>query len=127
MFRSLRVIDSCILSARRPFAYTTSCNIITIIGNLILGLDPPRGVGFMRRVCRVVGHSLIKEINRQRALHIARRLVGTNETLGHIARQVGYDNDAHMARYFQREMGETPRSYRARHQALETKMLVPER
>ena len=70
------------------------------------------------RFRRAVGHSLVKEINRQRALHIARRLAGTNETLGHIARHVGYDNDAHMARYFQREMGETPRSYRARHQGL---------
>jgi len=68
------------------------------------------------RFCRAVGHSLVKEINRQRALHIARLLVGTNETLGHIARSVGYDNDAHMARYFRREMGETPRSYRERHQ-----------
>lgn len=67
------------------------------------------------RFRREVGHSLVKEINRQRALHIARRLAGTNETLGHIARSLGYDNDAHMARYFCREMGETPRSYRARH------------
>ena len=32
------------------------------------------------RFRRAVGHSLVKEINRQRALHIARRLVGTNET-----------------------------------------------
>ena len=68
------------------------------------------------RFRRAVGHSLVKEINRQRALHIARLLVGTNDTLGYIARSVGYDNDAHMARYFHREMGETPRSYRERHQ-----------
>jgi LacI family transcriptional regulator len=66
------------------------------------------------RFCRAVGHSLAKEINQQRALQIARLLVGTQETLGHIARSLGYDNDAHMARYFRREMGETPRSYRRR-------------
>ena len=66
------------------------------------------------RFCRAMGNSLAKEINRQRALHIARLLLGTQETLGHIARSLGYDNDAHMARYFHREMGETPRAYRRR-------------
>ncbi len=68
------------------------------------------------RFQRAVGHSLIKEINRQRAAHIARLLVCTQDPIGRIARSVGYYNAAHMSRYFQREMGVSPRAYRLQRQ-----------
>ena len=61
-----------------------------------------------------VGRSVGKEINHQGAQYIARLLIATDEPLHAIARKLGYDTDAHLARYFRREMGETPRAYRQR-------------
>ena len=64
-----------------------------------------------------VGHSLVKEINRRRAAHIAGRLVNTNDPIAGIARSMGFDTSANMARFFQREIGMTPRAYRAQRQS----------
>ena len=68
------------------------------------------------RFRRAVGHSLVKEVNRQRAAHIAGLLRTTNDSIHAIARSIGYENDGHMARFFRREMGTTPQAYRRSHQ-----------
>ena len=69
------------------------------------------------RFCRAVGHSLITEVNRRRADHIARLLITTNAPIHHIARSIGYENAGHMARFFHRETGLTPLAYRRTRQA----------
>ena len=64
------------------------------------------------RFSRVVGHSLLTEVNRWRAAHIAKLLTTTNDSIQHIARSIGYESAGHMGRFFHREMGLTPRAYR---------------
>ena len=64
-----------------------------------------------------VGRSLVQEMNRQRAQYIARLLATTNEPIKRISQNFGYCNLAHMSRYFQREMGMSPRDYRLLHQS----------
>lgn len=61
-----------------------------------------------------IGHSLVKEINRQRAQYIAGLLTDTNQTVSRIAWKLGYRDDAHLVRFFRREMGESPGAYRRR-------------
>lgn len=61
-----------------------------------------------------VGHSIIKEINHQRAQHIARMLTDTSQSISRLALRFGYHDDAHLVRFFRREMGESPGAYRRR-------------
>lgn len=61
-----------------------------------------------------IGHSLVKEINRQRAQYVAGLLTDTNQTISRIAWKLGYRDDAHLVRFFRREMGESPGAYRRR-------------
>ena len=61
-----------------------------------------------------VGHSIRKEINRQRADYIARLLTDTSQSISRIAWKLGYADDAHLVRFFQRETGQTPGAYRRR-------------
>jgi LacI family transcriptional regulator len=61
-----------------------------------------------------VGHSIRKEINRQRAEYIARLLTDTSQSISRIAWKLGYGDDAHLVRFFQRETGQTPGAYRRR-------------
>jgi LacI family transcriptional regulator len=68
------------------------------------------------RFRRVVGHSLVQEINRRRATHIAEMLITTNDSIYRIARAIGYETAGHMSRFFRREMGVTPREYRLHRQ-----------
>ena len=68
------------------------------------------------RFCQAVGHSLLTEVKKQRAAHIAKLLATTNESIQHIARSIGYENTGHMGRFFHREMGVTPLAYRIRRQ-----------
>lgn len=68
------------------------------------------------RFCRIVGHSLVQEINRRRAAHIADMLVTTSDSIYRIARSIGYETAGHMSCFFRREMGVTPREYRLRRQ-----------
>lgn len=64
------------------------------------------------RFRRVVGRSLVQEVNRQRALYIARLLTTTNEPIKRISQTFGYWSLAGMSRFFHREMGMYPRAYR---------------
>jgi LacI family transcriptional regulator len=59
-----------------------------------------------------IGHSILQEINRVRAQHIARLLMETNLSIKQIARSLGYSSNAHIARYFNRITGLTPLAYR---------------
>lgn len=68
------------------------------------------------RFRRIVGRSLVQELNRRRAAHIAEMLVTTNDSIYRIARSIGYETAGHMSRFFRREMGVTPREYRLRRQ-----------
>jgi LacI family transcriptional regulator len=68
------------------------------------------------RFRQALGHSLVREINRRRAAHIAKMLATTNDSIYRIAQSIGYEAAGHMARFFHREMGMTPRAYRNRHQ-----------
>ena len=61
-----------------------------------------------------LGHSISKEINRQRAEYIARLLINTSQSISRIAWKLGYGDDSHLVRFFQREMGQTPGAYRRR-------------
>ena len=68
------------------------------------------------RFRQVVGRSLVQELNRQRALYIARLLTATNEPIKRISQEFGYWSLAGMSRFFHREMGMYPRAYRLAHQ-----------
>ena len=67
-----------------------------------------------RRFRQQLGHSIRKEINRRRAEHIARMLLATDMSVDQIAYETGHPNQAHLARFFSREVGLTPREYRKR-------------
>ena len=69
------------------------------------------------RFRRAIGRSLVQEMNRQRAQYIARLLATTNVPLKRIAQDFTYRNLAHLSRFFQREMGMSPRAYRLLHQS----------
>lgn len=66
------------------------------------------------RFRRAMGHSVFAEINRQRAAHIARLLLLSDESITHIARSAGYEDATHMSRFFHRQMGVTPHAFRMR-------------
>jgi LacI family transcriptional regulator len=63
-----------------------------------------------------LGHPILKEVNHQRAAHIARLLVDTGLPIEAIAQDLGYETQSHLARFFRRETGMTPRAYRRLHQ-----------
>ena len=67
-----------------------------------------------RRFRLQLGHSIRKEIHRRRAEHVAGMLLATEMSVEQIAHEMGYPNQAHLARFFSREMGLTPREYRKR-------------
>ena len=64
------------------------------------------------RFVRELGRTAIEEIHRRRADHVARLLLETNMTVGEIAYASGFDMGAHLARFFARCTGLTPRAYR---------------
>jgi LacI family transcriptional regulator len=68
---------------------------------------------------RIFGHSILKEVNRRRARHIGRLLSEKDLPIERIARDLGYESQAHLARYFRREMGMSPRAYRKLHPTTE--------
>ena len=62
------------------------------------------------RVRRLIKQSSLSPFIAQ----IARLLLGTDLSVEQIALQAGHPNQAHLARFFSREMGMTPREYRKR-------------
>ena len=69
-----------------------------------------------RRFRDRLGRPILKEVNRQRAGHIAKLLVDTDLPIEAIAQDLGYETQSHLARFFRRETGMTPRAYRRLHQ-----------
>jgi LacI family transcriptional regulator len=78
-----------------------------------------RAAGLSRRVLekrfrQALGRSVLKEIRRVRVDQIARMLAETNEPVTRIAADLGYDGVEHIARYFRKEKGMPPLTYRKR-------------
>ncbi|MGB0767927.1 MAG: substrate-binding domain-containing protein [Phycisphaeraceae bacterium] len=65
-----------------------------------------------RRFEDVLGRSVHSEIRRLRAEHIKRLLEETDRSIGDIAISCGFDSASHFARFFKREIGQTPSGYR---------------
>jgi LacI family transcriptional regulator len=92
------------------------------VGRIIQVRDVVEATGLSHRTLhtrfrRAVGRSLVQEMNRQRAHHIARLLATTNEPVKRIAQNFGYLNVAHLSRFFHHEMGMSPRAYRMMQQS----------
>ncbi len=68
-----------------------------------------------RRFRRALGRSVHDEIRRVRIEQVARMLVETNLSVSQIALDLGYPGVDHIARYFQREKGMSPLTYRKRY------------
>lgn len=62
-----------------------------------------------------LGRTIGDEINRRRVEEITRLLATTHRSVAQIAEDIGYFSDRHIARYFHRQTGLTPREYRRRH------------
>jgi LacI family transcriptional regulator len=76
-----------------------------------------RNAGLSRRVLekrfrRLLRRSALSEIRRARVAELARRLIETNEPISRIALDLGFGGAEHVARYFRREVGVTPRAFR---------------
>ncbi len=67
-----------------------------------------------KRFRKILGRSILGEIRRVRVQQIARMLVETNEPISQIAAALGYAGVEHIARYFRREQGVTPKEFRQR-------------
>lgn len=61
---------------------------------------------------RVLGRSVYDEIRRTRIEQIARHLRETDRSISQIARDFGYNDANHIARYFRHDMGMNPLEYR---------------
>jgi transcriptional regulator GlxA family with amidase domain len=77
-------------------------------------------VGLSRRALQDVfkkhlDRTPMEEIRRCRVERLTRLLVGTNMTVGEIAAASGFEADAHVARFFSRQIGMTPLAYRKKH------------
>ncbi|MFC1676705.1 DNA-binding transcriptional regulator [Planctomycetota bacterium] len=68
-----------------------------------------------RRFRSVLGHSVLSEIKRVRTTLIARLLVETTQSVSQIGLSLDFSNIDHIARYFKRETGMTPKEYRAKY------------
>jgi LacI family transcriptional regulator len=71
--------------------------------------------GLQDRFKEFIGRTPMEEIHRCRVEQVARLLVETNLSVGEIASASGFDIDAHLARYFARQVGMTPSAYRKKH------------
>lgn len=88
--------------------------------HIIRARDVATVAGLSRRVLqerfrRALGRTLLKEIHHCRAEHISRLLAETDLPISAIATAVGYETDAHLARFFARQAGLSPSAYRLRH------------
>jgi LacI family transcriptional regulator len=67
------------------------------------------------RFRRSLGRTVLEEIHRSRVDYISRLLAETDLTVSAIASALGYEMDAHLARFFARKAGHSPSSYRRIH------------
>ncbi len=79
--------------------------------------------GVSRRVLqdrfrRATGRTVLESIHRARIESICRLLAETNLPMSEIASTIGYDEDAHIARFFSRRTGMTPGQYRRKYRKL---------
>jgi LacI family transcriptional regulator len=68
-----------------------------------------------RRFRQVIGRSILDEIRRVRIEQVIRMLVETNMSISQIATALEYPGVEHIARYFRREKGMSPLTYRKRY------------
>jgi LacI family transcriptional regulator len=79
-------------------------NIATAIGISRRSLE--------RKVKKILGRSIHQEIRRIRVEQIARFLIETNSSILRIAKTFGFTGVDHISRYFRKEKGISPQSYR---------------
>ena len=82
--------------------------------------DVAATAGISRRVLQdrfrdALGRTVLNEINQSRIKTISRMLIDTDLTISAIAAAIGYEADAHLARFFSRCTGITPSKYRRLH------------
>ncbi len=65
-----------------------------------------------RRFRESLGHSIYKEIVKNRVSQVCRMLVSTNSSITEIARKLGYSNIDHVSRWFRGETGMSLREFR---------------
>lgn len=65
-----------------------------------------------RRFDQVLGRSVRDEIARRRNQHIKKLLLQSQQPLAEIAEQCGFSSASHFARYFRKEVGQTPTRFR---------------
>jgi LacI family transcriptional regulator len=84
---------------------------------LIQTVDVARAVSSSRRnldekFCKILGRSVFSEIRRARTDNICHFLIETDMTVSDISRMLGYNDPNHIARYFKKEKGMTPKLFR---------------
>jgi len=89
-------------------------------GKLILAADVIKSTGLSRRQLerrfkKTVGRSILGEITRVRVEQMAIMLAETHLPVEKIARSLGYNDAAHLARYFRHEKGLSPLAYRKKY------------
>jgi LacI family transcriptional regulator len=67
-----------------------------------------------QRFRKVLGRTIHDEINRVRTDHICRILLDTKKSVSQIAVELDFSGDDHIARYFRKEKGMSPREYRVK-------------
>lgn len=71
-----------------------------------------------RKFKKIMGHSVNQEINRNRIEHIKNILLTTNLAVTQIGGNLGFVSPSHLARYFKKQTGLTPRDYRKQNQTI---------
>jgi len=84
--------------------------------------DVAQAVGVSRRTLdrafrTHLGRSVTDELNRKRIERCCELLTGTRQSVGSIARQIGFRTEPYLFRVFRKQMGMTPRQYRLAHAA----------
>lgn len=70
-----------------------------------------------RRIEQATGRTISCEIRRMRVDYIQRLLAESDKSISDVSRHCGFGNTSHFARYFKREAGCSPSTYRRRYRA----------
>lgn len=68
-----------------------------------------------QRFRKILGRSILEEIRRVRVERVSRMLMETNLSVSQIAKAIGYSNSENITRYFRREKGISPLTYRKKY------------